>query len=159
MSTPLLTEKISQGGWHLAPALSPDGSLVAYFSEKDFYFVDMYLADGNTGKVIRRLLKSTFSSNYETYRYINSSAAWSSDGRAWSSPRRAAGRRHRDRRPETEQEIRRIRVRKSTASPARLQPGRDQDHLFRPGGGLSDLFIIGVDGKGLQRLTNDNTPT
>ena len=42
----LLTEKRSEGTLHLAPALSPDGSQVAYFSEKDFYFVDLYLADG-----------------------------------------------------------------------------------------------------------------
>ena len=42
----LLTEERSEGTLHLAPALSPDGSQVAYFSEKDFYFVDLYLADG-----------------------------------------------------------------------------------------------------------------
>ena len=33
-------------------------SQVAYFSEKNFYFVDLYLADGETGKVKHRLLKS-----------------------------------------------------------------------------------------------------
>ena len=46
----LLNQKRSDGTLHLAPALSPDGSQVAYFSEKDFYFVDLYLADGNTGQ-------------------------------------------------------------------------------------------------------------
>ena len=49
----------AEGTLHLAPALSPDGTQVAYFSEKDFYFVDLYLADAETGKVKRRLLKST----------------------------------------------------------------------------------------------------
>ncbi len=77
----LLTEKRSDGTLHLAPALSPDGSQVAYFSEKDFYSVDMYLADGVTGKVKRRILKSGISSNYETYRFINSQANWSPDGK------------------------------------------------------------------------------
>src|SRR5918997_2398805 len=77
----LLTEKRSEGTLHLAPALSPDGSRVAYFSEKDFYFVDLYLADGETGKVKRRILKSGVSSNYETYRFINSQANWSPDGK------------------------------------------------------------------------------
>ena len=37
----------SEGTLHLAPALSPDGNQVAYFSEKDFYFVDLYLADAD----------------------------------------------------------------------------------------------------------------
>src|SRR3954465_4183508 len=77
----LLTEKRSEGTLHLAPALSSDGSQVAYFSEKDFYFVDMYLANGTTGKVKRRILKSGVSSNYETYRFINSQANWSPDGK------------------------------------------------------------------------------
>ena len=54
----LLTKERSEGTLHLAPALSPDGSQVAYFSEKDFYSVDLYLADGVTGKVKRRILKS-----------------------------------------------------------------------------------------------------
>ena len=40
-----------QGHLHLAPALSPDGTQVAYFSESDFFFVDLYLADAHTGKV------------------------------------------------------------------------------------------------------------
>ena len=47
VAQPLLTEKRSEGTLHLAPALSPDGSQVAYFSEKDFYFVDLYLANGH----------------------------------------------------------------------------------------------------------------
>ena len=50
----LLTKKRSEGTLHLAPALSPDGSQVAYFSEKNFYFVDLYLANGQTGEVKRR---------------------------------------------------------------------------------------------------------
>ena len=77
----LLTKKRSEGTLHLAPALSPDGSQVAYFSEKDFYFVDLYLANGQTGQVKRRILKSGVSSNYETYRFINSQANWSPDGK------------------------------------------------------------------------------
>ncbi|MBP9199537.1 MAG: PD40 domain-containing protein, partial [Gemmatimonadales bacterium] len=78
---PLLTEARSEGTLHLAPALSPDGKDVAYFSEKDFYFVDLYLADAASGKVRRRLLKSSYSSNYETFRFINSAGSWSPDGR------------------------------------------------------------------------------
>ena len=49
MSHTVLTKERSQGTLHLAPALSPDGTKVAYFSEKDFYFVDLWL-----GKRCRR---------------------------------------------------------------------------------------------------------
>ena len=46
-----------------------------------YYLQDMWLADGNTGKPIRRLLKSSSSGNYETFRFITSSASWAPDGK------------------------------------------------------------------------------
>ncbi|MGH7532401.1 MAG: basic secretory protein-like protein, partial [Gemmatimonadales bacterium] len=77
----MLNEDKVGGTYHLAPALSPDGRQVAFFSERNTFFVDLWLADAVTGKVIRRLFKSTWSSNYETFRFIYSSVAWSPDGK------------------------------------------------------------------------------
>jgi hypothetical protein len=68
---------------HHPPAISPDGSMVAFFSERDGYSIDMFLADAGTGQVKRRLLKPTWSSNYETFRFLNSQALvqWGSTSR------------------------------------------------------------------------------
>ena len=75
---------------HVAPALSPDGKQIAYLSERNFFFIDFYLADGETGKVIKRLAKSVFDANYETFRYLTARAR---RGRrtasTWCSPPRA----------------------------------------------------------------------
>src|SRR5207302_3978326 len=84
IAQPLLTEKRSEGMWHLAPALSPDGRDIAYFSEKNNFFIDLYLADAETGKVKRRLVKSTLSNNYESLRFINSAGTFSPDGRLFA---------------------------------------------------------------------------
>ena len=156
IATPLLTEEISEGTWHLAPALSPDGSLIAYFSEKDFYFVDMWLADGNTGKPIRRLLKSSYSSNYETYRYITSSSSWSPDGKFLAF----AGKR--DGKDDIvivdvkrNKEMKRIRVPLSGANTPTWSPDGQRIVFSGLDGGISDLFTVNVDGSDLQRLTND----
>ena len=152
----LLTEKRSQGTLHLAPALSPDGSWVAYFSEKNFYSVDLYLADGKTGKVKRRILKSGISSNYETYRFINSQANWSPDGKYLAF---AAKRGPRDdivivdaRR---NKQVKRIQLKLSGVTTPSWSP--DGNSLVFTGydGGLSDLFVINRDGSGLRRLTED----
>src|ERR687898_1223589 len=152
----LLTEKRSDGTLHLAPALSPDGSQVAYFSEKDFYFVDLYLAYGTTGKVKRRILESGISSNYETYRFLNSQANWSPDGKYLAF---AAKRGARDVivivDVERNKEVKRIEVKLNGVTTPAWSP--DGQHLVFTGydGGLSDLFVVRRDGSGLRRLTED----
>ena len=141
---------------HLAPALSPDGSLVAYFTEKDFYSVDLWLADGNTGKPKHRILKSGISSNYETYRFINSQANWSPDGKYLAF---AAKRGARDEivvvdaarnRP-----VDRIKLKLSGVTTPSWSPDGQQLVFTGYEGGLSDLFVVNRDGGGLRRLTED----
>lgn len=156
VSDALLTEERSEGTWHLAPALSPDGSRVAYFSEKDFYFVDLYLADGVTGKVIRRVLKSTFRSNFETYRYISSSVSWSPDGTLLAFAAKSGGKDDIvivD--PERNRVVQRIKLGLSGALTPSWSPDGRQLVFAGLDGGLSDLFLVNVDGTGLRRLTTD----
>jgi Tol biopolymer transport system component len=152
----LLTEKRSDGTLHLAPALSPDGSRVAYFSEKDFYSVDMYLADGVTGKVKRRILKSGISSNYETYRFINSQANWSPDGKYLAF---AAKRGPRDEilvvDVDRNKVVKRIEVELSGVTTPSWSPDGQQLVFTGYEGGLSDLYIVKRDGTGFRRLTED----
>jgi Tol biopolymer transport system component len=152
----LLTEERSDGTLHLAPALSPDGSQVAYFSEKDFYSVDLYLADGRTGKVKRRILKSGVSSNYETYRFINSQASWSPDGKYIAV---GAKRGPRDEilivDAKRNKVVNRIRLELSGVTTPAWSPDGAQLVFTGYDGGLSDLFVVGRDGAGLRRLTED----
>lgn len=152
----LLTEKRSDGTLHLGPALSPDGSQVAYFSEKDFYSVDLFLADGVTGEVKRRILKSGISSNYETYRFINSQANWSPDGKYLAF---AAKRGPRDDivivDVKRNKQVGRIQLKLSGVTTPSWSP--DGERLVFTGydGGFSDLFVVDRDGKNLRRLTED----
>ena len=156
ISQELLTEKRTGGGWHLAPALSPDGSKIAYLSEKDFYFVDLWLADARTGKAEKRLLKSTYSGNYETFRFINSAESWSPDGKYLAIAAKHAGKddiviidveRNRT--------VRSIRLPLAAVTTPSWSP--DGTKLVFSGleGGISDLFTVNADGTGLARLTND----
>ena len=45
-----LNEARSKGRLHIAPALSPDGTQIAFFSERDGFSIDMFLADATTGR-------------------------------------------------------------------------------------------------------------
>jgi WD40 repeat protein len=152
----ILSQKKSKGTYHLAPALSPDGTKVAYFSEGDFFFVDLYLADAHTGKVEKKLLKSTYSTNYETFRFINSTASWSADGTQLAI---AAKKGERDDiviiDPKRNKEIRRIKLKLSGALTPSWSPDGTKLVFTGLDGGISDLFIVDADGENLQRLTND----
>jgi len=156
IAQPLLTQKRSEGTLHLAPALSPDGRDIAYFSEKNSFFVDLYLADAETGRVKRRLVKSTLNSNYESLRFINSAGSFSPDGRYFAI---AAKRKDRDDLVildvKKDEEVRRIRVPLNGLTTPSWSP--DGKRLVFTGydGGLSDLFIVNADGSDLHRLTND----
>jgi len=62
----------------LAPALSPDGRRHRVLQRKEFLLRgSLNLADAETGRVKRRLVKSTLNSNYESLRFINSSGSFS----------------------------------------------------------------------------------
>src|SRR6185437_6196890 len=145
-----------EGTLHLAPALSPDGRDIAYFSEKNSFFVDLYLADAETGRVKRRLVKSTLNSNYESLRFINSSGSFSPDGRYFAI---AAKRKDRDDLVildvKKDEEVRRIRVPLNGLTTPSWSPDGKQLVFTGYDGGLSDLFVVNADGSNLHRLTND----
>src|SRR5258705_11005515 len=67
--------------YNLAPALSPDGSRVVYFSDAGLFSIDMYLANADNGRTIRKLVSSTRDPHLESMQFINSAGAWSTDGR------------------------------------------------------------------------------
>ena len=156
IAQPVLTEKRSEGTLHLAPALSPDGHDIAYFSEKNSFFVDLYLADAETGKVKRRLVKSTLNSNYESLRFINSAGAFSPDGRYF-----AIAAKHNDRDDlvildvKKDEEVRRIRIPLNGLTTPSWSPDGKQLAFTGYDGGISDLFVVNADGSNLHRLTND----
>jgi Tol biopolymer transport system component len=156
IAQPLLTQKRSEGTLHIAPALTPDGHQIAYFSERNSFFVDLYLADAETGKVLRRLVKSTLSSNYESLRFINSAGSFSPDGRYFAI---AAKRKDRDDLVildvKKDEEVRRIPLPLNGLTTPSWSPDGKQLVFTGYDGGVTDLFVVNADGSNLHRLTND----
>jgi Tol biopolymer transport system component len=146
----------SGGGLHVSPALSPDGSEIAYFSEASSYSVNIYLADATSGAVKKQLVKSAFSANFESLRFLNSATAWSPDGAYLAFPAQRNGR---DDIVIFDVERRKVvrRIRPQLAGITNPSWSPDGSRLVFTGldGGVSDLFVVNVDGSGLQRLTDD----
>jgi hypothetical protein len=152
----LLTERRVNGTYHVSPALSPDGKNIAYLSEGNSFFVDLYLADGETGRVKRRLIKSAFSSDFESLRFIYSTGSWSPDGRYFAIAAKHGGQDDLVIFDVQKKRVqRRIRVPLHGITNPAWSP--DGTRLVFTGydGGLSDLFIVDADGTGLTRLTRD----
>ena len=156
IAQPLLTERRTGGSYHLAPALTPDGREIAFFGERNSFFIDLYLADAETGRTKRRLVKSTINSNYESLRFINSSGAFSPDGRYFAI---AAKRKQQEDLVILDvkrgREAQRIKVPLNGLETPSWSPDGRQLAFIGFDGGLSDLFTINRDGTGLRRLTND----
>jgi hypothetical protein len=77
----LLGPKGVRGRLNVSPSLSPDGSKVAFLSERDVFSIELFLADAGSGKVIRRLTRAALDPHLQSLQFIHSSGAWSPDGR------------------------------------------------------------------------------
>ena len=77
----ILAPSTGSGSVNISPSLSPDGRFVAFLSEKDLFSVDLFMANAQTGEIIRRLSSANSDPHIDALRYIDSSGAWSPDSR------------------------------------------------------------------------------
>ena len=157
---PLLTKRRSGGEIFLAPALSPDGKHIAFLSNGSFargeVFIDLWLGDAETGKRIKRLVKSTFDPNFEELRLLYSQSAFSPDGRLLAFTAQSEGR---DvlylldvRKRET---VRKFSVALEGITSPTWSPDGKRIAFSGNRGGITDLYVIDADGRNLRQLTND----
>jgi len=76
----LLVSPGKEQHYNLAPALSPDGRRLVYMSDAGLFSIDIYLADAENGRTIRKLVSSTRDPHLESLQFINSAGAWDADG-------------------------------------------------------------------------------
>jgi Tol biopolymer transport system component len=67
----------------LGPAISPDGRQVVFFSERDQFALDLFLADTSTGHVIRKIATTTANTRFDSLQPLRSAGSWSPDGRSF----------------------------------------------------------------------------
>jgi hypothetical protein len=72
----LVGERRGGGRLNVGPALSPDGAHLIFFSERDRYSVDVFLADGRTGEVRRKVVTTAGSGRFDSLQFIDSAGAW-----------------------------------------------------------------------------------
>ncbi len=152
----VLNRKNSAGTYHVSPQISPDGRRIAYLSERNFFFVDLYLADAESGRVSRRMVRSSLDPNFETLRFVNSSGSWSADGQRFAIAAKSGDQ---DNLVILDARGNRVLGRYRLGLSAILNPTWSPDgaRIVFTGsdGGISDLYAVDSDGQNLRRLTND----
>jgi hypothetical protein len=77
----LISEDNGAGRLNIGPRVSPDGRRVAFFSEKDRFSVDLYLASTENGRIERKLVETATDPHFDSLQFLNSAGAWRPDGR------------------------------------------------------------------------------
>ncbi|HEY6219416.1 MAG TPA: hypothetical protein VIV65_05135 [Gemmatimonadaceae bacterium] len=157
---PMLSPRISNGGIFLAPALSNDGTRVAFLSNgsvaRGQVFVDLWIADAQTGKRISRLAPSARSSDFEELRILYSQSSFSPDGKRIAFTGQRGGRdvlyvmRVDDRKIERRFDL----PLESVLSPA-WSPDGSTLVFSGISGGISNLYRVDADGTHFTQLTDD----
>jgi Tol biopolymer transport system component len=160
-SQPLLTEKKSGGQIFLAPSLSNDGSKIAFLSngneKKAELFIDLWLADARTGKRIKRLVESTTNPNFEELRLLYSQSSFSNNGKMLAFTAQREGKDVMYLMDVASASVkRRVDLPQVDAIWSPVWSPDDRQIAFSgTHGGITDLYIVDVDGKNLRQLTND----
>jgi Tol biopolymer transport system component len=153
----LLISPGNQSHYNLAPALSPDGRRMVYFSDAGLFSIDMYLADAENGRTIRKLISATRNPHLESMQFISSAGAWDASGTRFVFGAVITG--HPALQIVNGSNGKKIKEIKFPTLGEIFNPTWSPDGkkicFSSQIGGFTDLFVYDLDTKQLQRLTDD----
>ena len=142
---------------NVSPELSPDGSKVIFFSERDLFSIDLFVADARTGQIIKKITDTATDPHFESLQFLSSAGAWDKDGKRFVFPGISKGQPVLTivdvDRGRTEREVR-LQNLDEVLNPAWSPDGR-YIAFSALVGGFNDLFVYDLQAERLQRLTTD----
>lgn len=142
---------------NVGPVLSPDGKNVIFFSEKGLFAIDLFLADAESGKIKRNILRAERNPHWESLEFISSAGAWDANGDRIAFALVTKGR--------PGLGILNVQQDKISREIRLPQLGEVFNPTWSPDGrriafsalanGMSDIFIYDLQADSLQRVTND----
>ncbi len=69
-------KKRRDGEMNVSPEISPDGSKIMFFSERDLFSIDLYVADARTGEVLRKITDTATDAHTESLQFLSSAGSW-----------------------------------------------------------------------------------
>lgn len=71
----------NSGKYNLSPSVSPDGNKLIFLSERDLFSMDLFVANAQTGKIIKKIYTSTRNDHIDGFNYLETSGTWSPDSK------------------------------------------------------------------------------
>src|SRR5262249_30992412 len=69
---------------NVSPSVSADGKYLAFVSSRNLFTTDVYIADAYSGRIIKKLGGPQSDPHFDNISFINSSGAWSPDGKEFA---------------------------------------------------------------------------
>jgi Tol biopolymer transport system component len=88
----IVTRKGNGGNYNVGPALSPDGTRLAFLSERDAFSFELFVANAKTGQIEHRLSHAATDPNVESLGFIDSAGAFDRTGKRFVLAETAKGR-------------------------------------------------------------------
>lgn len=156
---PRLVAARSEGGsYNVSPSLSPDGSKMMFFSDRDLFSIDLFLADAHTGKIIRQVTRTALDPHIQSLQFIQSAGSWSPDGRRFVFAGLSAGipilRVYDVQGEKVEREVK-FHDMGEILNPT-WSPDGSRIAFSGNAGGLTDLYLYDLGADSLRRLTHDD---
>jgi Tol biopolymer transport system component len=153
----IVNRTTGSGRYNVGPRLSPDGRQVAFFSERDLFSIDLFIADAETGRIVHKLENSATDPHFDSLEFLDSAGAWSPDGRWLAITAVRSG----------HPVVALLDPHSGSVKREVPLPGLDDaiNPSFAPDGkslvlsgnqgGLMDLYVLSLDSGRLDRLTHD----
>jgi WD40 repeat protein len=152
-----ISKKHGAGDLNVGPVLSPDGKAILFFSEKDLFAINLFLADAATGRTKQKIVRAELDPHYESLGFIKSAGAWDAKGERIAFALVTKGR------PALSlRDVKRKKILREIRFP---QLGEIFNPTWSPDGrfiafsalaeGMADLFLYDLQADSLRRLTQD----
>ncbi len=72
------------GAMDVSPVVSPDGKYVAFFTSRALLSTELYVADVETGKIVKKLTSPNSNTHFDAISFVTSAGTWSPDGKKFA---------------------------------------------------------------------------